>query len=396
MPFNFGQVTMFDDPNSYKDPVIEALAVAIKMPAFKGVVYQMMGAPMYPITQKEYEVYSRTKSTRNGVIGADWNATSTSGLAIPALYCRGLTVGHQLRVDNEIVVVARVDRAANTIDVQGRGMSGTTAAIHAADTPFMVLGFAIRDIDLKNVEGVSEHTLVRNNYVQTVAETFSWEKSAELDRKGLNTEKIMDVHREEAGLRVATMLAEMAILGVKHRGTTAQSFTTSGLLASLVDRGRDNECPVSTYNADGLPINETMLRAALRQVFDYGSPDAMIMNLANAERFLAFPGASSAVWGIPTNINTGPGDTGLGRQATHYNYNGATLRFVIDSDMPDDKIAIVTSADLKKGWLENDMLRHTEEPALSTREYREAIHGTVGFLIENVGYNHILIENLTV
>jgi hypothetical protein len=386
---------MFDDPNSYADPIIEALAVAVSMPAFKGTVYQIMGAPMAPITQKEYEVYSRTKSTRNGVIGAGWNATDTTNLPVSPAAAVGLTVAHQLRVENEIVVVSRIDHGANTIDVYGRGMSGTAATAHAAGAPFIVIGSATLDTVLHNVEGVSEHTLARNNFVQTVSETFSWEKSAELDRKGLSG-RLMDLQRLEAGQRVAETLAFMAIHGVKHRGTPSQPFATSGLLASLVDRGRDSECPILTYNAAGSPLNETMLRAALDQVFVYGSPDAMIMSLANAERFLAFTGASSAVWGIPTNINTGPADTGLGRQITHYNYNGATLRFVIDADMPSDKMAIVTSADLKKGWLENDALRHTEEPAKNSRVHTEAIHGTVGFLVENVGYNHILIENLTV
>jgi hypothetical protein len=392
MAFDFGQVSMFKDPNSHADPIIEALAKAITMPAFKGVVYQMMSPPLAAIAQKEYEVYSRTKSTRNGATDAAWDASSTPGLAIMPQCVNGLTVGHQLKVQDEIVVIAKVNASAGTIDVQARGMSGTTAAAHSGHTSFKVIGFAGRDTDLKNAKGVTESTMIRNNYVQTVFELLDWEKSAELKRKGLSPEDIISLLRQEAGIRVAETLSYMAIHGVKHRGTETQSFATSGLLASLVDRGKNGDCPIKTFHANNSPINETMLHSALDAVFDYGSPDAIILSSANARRFKSFAGAGDA--GIGTTINTNRTDTGAGRHITHHDDNGVSMRLVIDADIPDSVMPIVTTADLKKGWLVDDALTTKIEPPQSTREYRESIQGTIGFLVENVGYSHILIQNL--
>ena len=391
MAFNFGQVDYFSDPMSYPNPVIEALARAITLPRFKGVVYQNMGAPYAPITNKQYDVYSRSKSTRNGNIGSAWGASATTGLSMPAQFCNGLTIGHELKIDDEIVVISHVDRSANTVDVFERGRSGTAAAAHAANAPFTVIGFASRDADLKNTEGVTENTLKRINYVKTVYELLDWEKGAELERQGISSDNIIPLLQQEAGLRVAETLSYMAIHSRKHLGTRNSPYSTSGLLASLVDKGVDNSCPIQVYDADSNPINENMLHAALDQVFTYGSPDSIILSLDNSNKFKFWHGH-----GLDVTIGTTRADHGVGRWVDHYDYNGVSLKLVIDADMPNDKIAIVTSADLKKGWLVNDMLTTKTEPAPSTREFRESIQGTLGFLVENVGYSHILIENLTI
>ena len=394
MAFDFGITDYFSDPRSQPHPVIEALAKAITMPARKGVVYQMMGPPPTPITNKEFEVYSRSKSTRNGVIGATaWTNSATSGLEIDVPYINGLTVGHQLKIDDEIVVVSAVDRSAGTISVFGRGMCETTAATHAAGAKFEVVGFASRDTDLKNTEGVMESTLRRKNYVQTIYELLDWEKGAELERKGLAKENVIAMLQEEAGIRVAETLSKMAIHGRRQLGTRNIPYATNGLLASLVDKGDNNECPIKVYDASG-PITETKLHDALDMVFDYGNPDAIILSNKNARKFKSFPNMGDE--SIITNIQTTRGDTGVGRHVTHYDYNGTSLQLVIDIDMPDDKIVLATTADLKKGWLAGDALTTKVEPTLSSREYRESIQGTIGFLVENVGYSHLLIQGVTV
>ena len=66
-----------------------------------------------------------------------------------------------------------------------------------------------------------------------------------------------------------------------------------------------------------------------------------------------------------------------------------------DADMPNDRIAVVNQGKCKKGWLANDGLRMTDEPALSSREFRKAIQGSIGFLIEDVGSDHTLLYGIT-
>jgi hypothetical protein len=383
---------MFDDPNSVHQPVIMDLARAIPNPTMTGVVFQMMGAPPEAIKQKEYEMPSRTKTLRSGKITAPWPANSTTGLPVPAQYIKGLTISHQIQIDDEIVIVSAVNRAANTIDVFARGMCGTTPTTHGPGEEFDVIGSAGRDVDLHNVESTSESTIVRNNYVQTVFEIIEWEKSAELERRGIENSSLVFNARKESLLEALRKLSKAAVRGRKNKGSASQPFTSNGLLAALKDTGKDNDCPIKVFNANNAPLNETMLHDALDMVFDYGSPDTIILNSRTARRFKAFLGAGDQ--GIQTIVHTDRADTGVGRHITHYDYNGSSLRLLIDRDMPESKIAVVTAQDLKKGWLEDDALKLVTEPAKNSRLHKESIQGTIGFLVENVGYNHILIENL--
>ncbi len=394
MPFVFGQTSEFSDPNSLVSPVIAALAQVINLPRFKGALYQRMGAPMVPIKAKQFDIYSRTKNIRGGTIGTaaagDWGGTSgTTALPIPAASIAGLSIGHVIQVDSEVVILKAVDKAANTVAVYARGAGGTTAAVHASNAAFTVLGFAGRDEDLKNATGAAEQTLKYSNYTQTIFELLDWKKGAELSRQGLSDSNVIAVLRKEASIRVAEMLSTMAVRGVKQLGADGGSpYMSAGLLSQLEDTAGGTR-PIQRYNANSAALDETKLRAALDQAFTYGSPDTISLSLYNANKFLGFQGAGKDV-----TIATDRQDTGAGRTVDHYDYNGVRLDLLIDADMPNDRIAIVTAADLKKGWLEGDMLTTKEEPALSTREKRESIQGSVGFSVENVGYNHLEIYGL--
>jgi len=262
MAFNFGQISEFTDSNSAANPVIAALAKAITLPRFKGAVYGRMGAPTVGIKTKQYDVYSRSKNTRNGVIGTaavgDWGGTApTTALPVPAGSNVGLTVGHVIKVDSEIMVVKSVNRSANTIDVFARGAAGTTAATHTTGAAFTVIGFAGRDVDLKNAESVTEGSLKCPNYIQTIYEMLDWTKGAELERQGLSTDNVVALLRQEAGIRVAEMLSNMAVNGVKQSGSASIPFMTSGLLASLEDTNGSTR-PINRYNASSAAIDETM------------------------------------------------------------------------------------------------------------------------------------------
>jgi len=97
-----------------------------------------MGAPATTLDSKTFKVYGRSKTSRNGVIGADasnsslgsssgssaaggWDNDDVTGLPMPAAACRALTVGHVLQVGDEVVTVKAVDRDNNTISVFVRG-----------------------------------------------------------------------------------------------------------------------------------------------------------------------------------------------------------------------------------------------------------------------------------
>ena len=60
-----------------------AAAKAINLGVFKGVFYEALKAPIAAITQKQYDIYSRSKSVRDGVVGdgaaGGWNDSDTTG-----------------------------------------------------------------------------------------------------------------------------------------------------------------------------------------------------------------------------------------------------------------------------------------------------------------------------
>ena len=93
MAFAFGQFNEFSDSVTIGDPVIEAVARAIQLGPFHGKFYEAMSAPQTSITQKEFEIYTRTKTTRDGATGAAaWGADATTGLSINADSIKGKTL----------------------------------------------------------------------------------------------------------------------------------------------------------------------------------------------------------------------------------------------------------------------------------------------------------------
>ena len=82
MAWEVGQVNEFSDVNSKMDPVILTAAKAVKLPRNKGAFYQAMAAPQLAITQKEFEVRSRSKTVRDGKIGSAWDNSTTASLSV--------------------------------------------------------------------------------------------------------------------------------------------------------------------------------------------------------------------------------------------------------------------------------------------------------------------------
>ena len=388
MAFAFGQFNEFSDSVTINDPVIEAVARAIQLGPFHGKFYEAMGAPQTSITQKEFEIYTRTKTPRDGAIGAtQWDGSATTGLSIKEDSLRGLTVGHVLDIGGEVVIVSAVNRSANTINVHRRGEGGTAATTHTAGATFQVIGFAGNDTDLKNVESVTESTETWSNYVQTVFETVDWTKHAELTRKGLSDANAIVLLTREAEIRVAELLSRMAIRGVKANATGGR-YMSAGLLAQLSDiAGRG----AMTYDVGG-DLTEAKLKAALKMRFDAGGTcNTIWVSPTNKEYINAFIGSHPGITLSDSKTN----HTAGGLYADAYDYEGAILQVRVDADMPGDRIAIVNQSKCKKGWLENDGLRMVDEPSASSREKRKSLQGSLGFLIEDVGADHLLLTGIT-
>lgn len=389
MAFDFGKYNEFSDSVTFADPVVEAVAKAIQLGPFTGKFYEAMGAPATSITTKEFKVFSRTNTSRNGTIDAEWNASTTTGLGVDDEVLKGLTIGHVLDLDGEVVVVSSVDRSAGTISVIERGAGGTTAATHSSGDTFNVIGFAGSDEDLKHVESVQETTMEWSNYVQTVFETIDWMKHGELLRQGLESANAIQLLVREAEIRVARMLAAMSIRGVKAKGVAGGSrYMSAGLLAQLGDVTNRN---ARQYNVNGL-LTEAKFSDALKDAFNNGATVDTIWCSPTVKSYInSFLGANTSVSFVDAKTN----HTAGGIYVDSYNYEGAILSVRVDADMPDDRIAIVNQSKCKKGWLADDGLRMVDEPTQSSREKRKSIQGSIGFIIEDVGTDHTLLYGIT-
>jgi len=389
MTFDIGTITEFDDASSIMDPEVVTNATAVPLAANQAVFWNLLGAPNEALSNKRFEIYGRNLTSLAGVIGdgigTGWvNGSTTTALPMTAAAVNVLTVGSVLLVADEIVVVKSVDRAAFTIDVFERGAGSTTGAAHVDTTAFEVIGSAGNDTDLKNVESLAEKTHKYTNYIQTVFETIDYTKMEnDLGRKGLTDNQIM-LLKQEALNRAAVKLARMALKGVKVEGDSSKPYMTAGLYEQLLDTASATR-PVLEYDASSAVFTETILKAALEDAFEKGNPETILLsqkykNIAN-DFNQAF-------------INTTRQDKTAGYSVSQYEYEGKILSFVVDQDCKDGVVAILTMGMCKKTWLPFDLLRYVEEPKNSSRENRDSLQGSVGVIIDGVGYDHLLITAL--
>ena len=166
MAFELGLVTIWDDAVAVHPPDILVAAKAIDLAANQGAFYESMAAPGAAITGKKFEIYGRSLTTMNDVIGAGtpaWNIGDVSALKMTADAVNKLTVGCVILVENEAVIIKAIDTSANTIDVWARGAGGTSAATHAGGVSYIVIQYAGKDTDLKNVTSRAETTNLYTN-----------------------------------------------------------------------------------------------------------------------------------------------------------------------------------------------------------------------------------------
>lgn len=383
MAFETGTITDLSDPNSIADPIVLVSASAVKNPVNLGRFWNDMGDFTENESNRKFDVYSRSETQRAGTTGNWVDTVDTT--ALPVVSTVGLIKGLVLQLGTETVVVKTV-ASGTTIDVVARGAGGSTAQAHNG-VAYTVIGSAINDIDLKDIGSVSEVTNVFSNFMQTVAEPIDFTKGGQIDaRKGLSPNQ-MSIVQEEAMTRVAKNIFASSIHGLKQQKVGDSPYMTAGLIQQLTDTTGGRLVLEQSTVGD---LDEAKLKTALRTVTRTGTPTDIYVSSANKDVINEFLGASSAV-----TVNAEQGRTTAGYYIDSYNYEGQILNVKIDLSMPDDVIAIVNINKCRKGWKLNDALEYTDEPALSSREKRSAFNGSYGIVIEDVGYEHIIMTGVT-
>ncbi len=365
-----------DDTESILDP--EVLAIDKRLTPEDadefGKVWELFGQRSRP--KPEFTVTA-------GGSGTDWDTNSdTTALPVSAGNIAKITFGDVLLIveTGEIVVVKEIDRSGNTIDVfeRGAGESPATAAGTAA-VNVRVVGNANIEGTV-DVEALAEETGVYTNYCQLIEEKIDLTK--EDDDQMRKTGRTVDDLRDEAMRRVKQKLARTAIDGVARVGTKSIPAMTRGLLTwlGLTDGLKANIAGAFTESSLNTSID------AIRA--EGGKPKAIIMSIANKRIFNGFTSADS----ITQNV----GERTVGRVVDVYLADGVgAIPVIVDIDMPDDKIAIVDTAKLQKGWKVNDELRLVDEPPVNSRQSAQTIQGKFGLAVEGIGQSHFLMTGLT-
>ena len=236
---------------------------------------------------------------------------------------------------------------------------------------------------------MSEVTNIFANFMQTVAEPVDFTKGGQIDaRKGLSTGQ-MSIVQEEAMTRIAKNVFASSIHGLKQQKSGDSPYMTAGLIQQLTDT-TDGRL-VLEQGTSGV-FTEATLKTALRTVTRTGMPTDIYLSSANKDLMNEFLGAASA---SQVALNSDIRNTTAGYFVDSYNYEGQVLNVKIDLSMPDDVVAIVNINKCKKGWKLNDALMYDPQPDASSREKRAAFNGSYGIVIEDVGYEHIIMTGVT-
>jgi len=386
---DLGLHTTLTDTDSMLDPEVIAVAERITPLMAKefGKVWELFAVRSAPFKTDEYQILTRAYTTPEVVLGTvgggatDWNSTSdTTALPITSGTIDRLTVGDILLVDSEIVVVSAVDRSGNTIDVYERGAGDTAGATHLTSAVAKIIGNS-------HIEGtvdataMSEDTAIVTNYCQIVEELIDLSK--EDSDQARKTGRTAEALKAEAMERVMRDLARSAIYGTARAGTASIPAMSRGLLSHLNDVSGGIKTAVSgAFTEDVLKNILDDVRAA------GGTVNAIVLSVANKRIANGFTGADSVT-------DTRDSRTG-GKVLDGYLADGfGVIPFVVDIDMPDDKVAVVNTRFMTKGWKENDELRFVPETNVSSRERKETLQGKFGFAMEGVGRTHGLLTALT-
>lgn len=383
-----GLHTTLDDANSILDPEVIAVAERItplQAPEF-GRVWDLFAVRATPFSTDEYQILTRaytTPSVTLGTVGSstDWDSTSdTTALPVTSGTIDRITIGDILLVNDEIVVVKAVDRTGNTIDVYERGAGDTTGATHTTSTVAKIIGNTHEEGKVQG-EAMAEDTGILTNYCQLVEEVVDLSK-ADTDQ-ARKTGRTEDALKSEAMERIMRDLARSAIFGTARANTATIPAMSRGLISHL------NDVSGAIKTAVSGAFTETVLKDALDDVrVAGGSINAIVLSVANKRIANGFTGADA--------IQVDRAERQGGHVLDGYIADGfGSIPFIVDIDMPDDKVALVNTRFLSKGWKINDQLRFVDEPNVNSREKKQTLQGKFGFAIEGVGKTHALLTDIS-
>lgn len=388
---DLGMHTTLKDANSILDP--EVLAIAERLTPLQskefGKVWDLFSTRATPFTTDEYEILSRSYTapqisvTASGA-GADWDTTNDiTALPVASNQIDRITVGDILLLPTggELVVVKSVDRVGNTIDLYERGAGDTSGTAQGTSA------FTVKIVGNAHIEGtvsaeaMAETTNKVTNYCQIVLESIDLSK--EDTDQARKTGRTREALASEAMERVMRDLARTAIYGTARQGTAAIPAMTRGLLSHL------NDVSGGIKTAVAGSFTETSLKNILDDVRQAGGTvNAIVMNVANKRIANGFTGADQ--------IQVDRGERMGGHVLDGYIADGfGSIPFVVDLDMPNDKVAVVNTRFMEKGWKENDTLRFVPETNVNSREKKETLQGKFGLAVHNVGTTHGLLTGLT-
>jgi len=385
---DLGLHTTLDDTNSILDPEVIAVAERITPAQAKefGKVWDLFTTRETPFTTEVYDVLTRNytaPSVTLGTVGSgtDWNSTSdASALPITSGTIDRITVGDILLVDDEIVVVSAVDRSGNTIDVYERGAGDTSGATHTSATVAKIIGSAHVE-GTANAEAMAETTGKVTNYCQLFEETIDLSKAdSDQARKTGRTETAL---KTEAMQRVFQDLARTAIYGTARAATASIPAMTRGLISYLNDVSGGLKTAVSGAFTETVLKNELdTIRAA------GGTVNAIVLSVSQKRVANGFTGSDSVVTTRQDKVG--------GQILDFYEADGhGQIPFVVDIDFPTDKVALVNSNFMEKGWKVDDQLSFVPFTNTNPREKKDLLAGKAGLSVEGIGRTHSLLTGLT-
>jgi hypothetical protein len=224
---------------------------------------------------------------------------------------------------------------------------------------------------------MAELTSKLTNYCQLVQEVIDLSKAdSDQARKTGRTEVAL---KTEAMQRIMRDMSRSGIYGTARANTASIPAMTRGLLSSLNDVAGASKTAVSGN------FTETILKNGLDTVRGLGGRvNAIVLSITNKRIANGFTGADQ--------IQQMRSDRMGGVVLDGYIADGfGAIPFVVDIDMPNDKVALVNTNYLQKGWKVNDQLRFVPETNVNSRERKETLQGKFGLSVEQIGKSHHLL-----
>lgn len=296
-----------------------------------------------PLENLKYETATGDETVYTGAIGdgaaTGWDDTAVAALPVSASLAGIITNYAVLKVENEIVVVQSVDRAANTIDVFKRGAGETTAAAHADTTTGEVLGFnmprGVKDIEANFKEQVVDYNVCGKYTVPSL--NFTKEQLVE-NRKYYGeagaedyvSEQILEKDRE-----LISTVNKLIIHGTREEGATGQPGMTRGILEEATLRG-------NVVTAVGAISSLDVIDSALTASRDKGGKSNVL--LCGTATFDDIQKLGVVENQRPQILNRL--EVELGTRVVSIYTKVGQLFLVMDRDMPSDTAVVLNTGDL--------------------------------------------------